>query len=142
MINSDRIHVAMTKTCGPVATLACQSNTFKQTKKQITLPSLCLSVSLAPTRQLAHCCLLHCYPSLTHAHHVVNDQRCPTAYMLLIRSSSTARSTCTSTDYALFFIFVFNKDVALAVKCHHSSAHFRHRNVYLIRVDHLPLGKL
>jgi hypothetical protein len=27
-IISDQIHVAMTKTCGLVATLACQSNTF------------------------------------------------------------------------------------------------------------------
>ena len=30
MIISDHTHVAMTKTCGSVATLICQSNTFKQ----------------------------------------------------------------------------------------------------------------
>jgi len=34
MINSDQIHVAMTKTCGLVATLACQSNTFYQNKRK------------------------------------------------------------------------------------------------------------
>jgi hypothetical protein len=50
--NLDRIHAAMTKTCGPVAILACQSNTFKQTKKQITLPSLCLSCTNATTSTL------------------------------------------------------------------------------------------
>jgi hypothetical protein len=32
MINSDQIHVAMTKTCGLVATLTCQSNTFNKNK--------------------------------------------------------------------------------------------------------------
>jgi hypothetical protein len=32
MINSDQIHVAMTKTCGMVVTLACQSNTFYKKK--------------------------------------------------------------------------------------------------------------
>ena len=47
MINSDRIHVAMTKTCGPVATLACQSNTFNQTKIQSipVSPSSCRTTS-------------------------------------------------------------------------------------------------
>ena len=32
--------------------------------------------------------------------------------------------------------------VALAGQCCHQPARFRHRNVYSIRVDHLPLGKL
>jgi hypothetical protein len=37
MINSDQINVAMTKTCGLVVTLACQSNTFNKSKeKKIT----------------------------------------------------------------------------------------------------------
>ena len=31
--------------------------------------------------------------------------------------------------------------VALAGRCHHQPASFRHRNMYLIRIDHLPLGK-
>jgi hypothetical protein len=36
MISSDQIHVAMTKTSGLVATLACQSNTFFiQNQKEI-----------------------------------------------------------------------------------------------------------
>jgi len=34
MINSDQIHVAMTKTCGLVVTLACQSNTFYSKNKR------------------------------------------------------------------------------------------------------------
>ena len=34
------------------------------------------------------------------------------------------------------------KKVALADECCHSSARFRHRNVFVISVDHLPLGKL
>jgi hypothetical protein len=38
MISSDQIHVAMTKTCGLVATLACQSNPFLlKLKKENTL---------------------------------------------------------------------------------------------------------
>jgi hypothetical protein len=44
--NSDEIHVAMTKTCGLVATLACQSNTFyskfkRKRKKRVDDCCLC-----------------------------------------------------------------------------------------------------
>ena len=133
MINSDRIHVAMTKTCGPVATLACQSNTFKQTKMQISL-SLAVSLLLSCTNTTTRTLLLLHYSLLSHADLAANHRRCPTAHTLCQRSCYT--------ESFFIFIFVFNKEVALAVKCCHSSAHFRHRNVYLIRVDHLPLGKL
>ena len=37
MINTDQIHVAMTKTCGLVETLACQSNTFIKKKGKETV---------------------------------------------------------------------------------------------------------
>ena len=43
---------------------------------------------------------------------------------------------------AVFFILYFDKSVALAGRCYHHPARFRHRNVYLIGKDHLPLGKL
>ena len=43
----------------------------------------------------------------------------------------------------LFISFdFFNKSVALAGRCFHQPTLFRHRNMYLIRVDHLPLGKV
>ena len=42
---------------------------------------------------------------------------------------------------SLPIIFVLNKSVALADQCFHQPARFRHRNMYLIRFDHLPLGK-
>jgi hypothetical protein len=38
--------------------------------------------------------------------------------------------------------FSLFESVALAGQCCHRPARFRHRNVYSIRVDHLPLGKL
>ena len=38
--------------------------------------------------------------------------------------------------------FSLIESVALAGQCCHRPARFRHRNVYSIRVDHLPLGKL
>jgi len=40
MIFTDQIHVAMTKTCGLVATLVCQSNIFeKQIQNEVDIPS-------------------------------------------------------------------------------------------------------
>ncbi len=36
----------------------------------------------------------------------------------------------------------FLKSVALAGQCYHQPARFRHRNMYLIEMDHLPLGKV
>jgi hypothetical protein len=41
MINSDQIHVAMTKTCGLVVTLACQSNTFYSNQKKMWQRNQC-----------------------------------------------------------------------------------------------------
>ena len=45
-------------------------------------------------------------------------------------------------DSPRFFFFQLLESVALADECFHSSARFRHRNVFVISVDHLPLGKL
>ncbi|CAF1660248.1 unnamed protein product, partial [Adineta ricciae] len=41
----------------------------------------------------------------------------------------------------LFTLFSVIISVALADQCYHRSARFRHRNMYLIRVDHLPLDR-
>ena len=40
------------------------------------------------------------------------------------------------------FFFVSDESVALADRCCHQSARFRHRNVFMISKDHLPLGKV
>ena len=40
------------------------------------------------------------------------------------------------------FVFSSDESVALADRCCHQSARFRHRNVFLIGRDHLPLGKV
>ena len=50
--------------------------------------------------------------------------------------------TLHTSNRLLSFEILFNKYVALADQCCHQSARFRHRNMRLIRVDHLPLGKL
>ena len=55
----------------------------------------------------------------------------------------TSLCTTPSADDLLSSIsFSLIESVALAVRCCHQTARFRHRNMYLIRVDHLPLGKL
>ena len=58
---------------------------------------------------------------------------------VLAVASLQERQTETRESYLLFSLF---ESVALAGQCCHRPARFRHRNVYSIRVDHLPLGKL
>ena len=49
---------------------------------------------------------------------------------------------CARTILMNICFFLLVKSVALAGRCYHHPARFRHRNMYLIGKDHLPLGKL
>ena len=60
----------------------------------------------------------------------------------LIASDSEIESERESETRESYLHFSLFESVALAGQCCHRPARFRHRNVYSIRVDHLPLGKL